>query len=133
MLVLVVVVAGAYVGVRAYVGRQWYVGVSDGKVVVFHGVPVSFVGLHLSHVDTPTDLPATQAEALPLWHGLSDGISARSRSDALAIVDQVRSDLCTASSVGCAGGTVTPTPPPTVSPSPSRSASAGPTHGGASP
>ena len=115
-LVLVVVVAGAYVGVRTYVGRQWYVGVSDGKVAVFNGVPVSFAGVHLSHVETPTDLPASQAEALPLWHGLSDGISARSKDDAIAIVEQVRTDLCSTSNVGCAGGTVTPGPTPTPGP-----------------
>jgi serine/threonine protein phosphatase PrpC len=129
LLVLVVVLVGAYVGVRAYVGRQWYVGVADGKVAVYHGVPVSFVGFHLSHVDTATDLPATQAEALPLWHGLSDGISARSRSDALAIVDQVRSDLCTTSNAACPAGTVTPTPTPTLTPTVTPS----PSQAGASP
>jgi serine/threonine protein phosphatase PrpC len=116
VVVLAVLIAGAYVGVRAYVGRQWYVGVSDGKVAVFNGVPVSVAGVHLSHVDTATDLPATQAEALPLWHGLSDGISARSQNDALAIVAQVRADLCNTSTIGCTStpGTPSPTPSPTV-------------------
>jgi len=116
LVVLALLLAGAYAGVRAYVGRQWYVGVSDGKVAVFNGVPVSFAGVHLSHVETPTDLPASQAEALPLWHGLSDGISARSKDDAIAIVEQVRTDLCSTSNVGCAGGTVTPGPTPTPGP-----------------
>jgi protein phosphatase len=131
LVVLAVLIAGSYVGVRVYVGRQWYVGVAGGKVAVFNGVPVSVAGVHLSHVDTATDLPAAQAEALPLWHGLSDGISARNRADALAIVAQVQADLCSTSTIGCTSPSGTG-PAPTPTPTASTSAAA-PTATGATP
>ncbi len=132
LVVLVVLLVGAYVGVRLYVDRQWYVGVSDGKVAVFRGVPISVAGFHLSHVDTATDLSADQAEALPLWHGLSDGVSAQSRQDALGLVAQIRTDLCGTDPSSCAStpGSPTPSPTPTATPTTSTPSTTAP---GASP
>ena len=92
-LVVVVVLVAALFGVRAYVDRQWYVGEADGKVAVFRGIPARPLGITLSDLDTQTEIATTEVEALPVYGDLPDGISAESRDDAFAIVEQMRTDL----------------------------------------
>jgi len=92
-LIVVVVLVAALFGVRAYVDRQWYVGEADGKVAVFRGIPARPLGITLSDLDTQTEIAATEVEALPVYGDLPDGISAESRDDAFAIVEQMRTDL----------------------------------------
>jgi PPM family protein phosphatase len=89
---LVVVVAAAF-AVRAYVDRQWYVGESDGRVAVFRGIPARPLGISLADVDTQTELSASEVAALEVYGGLADGISAESRDEAFAIVEQMRADI----------------------------------------
>ena len=90
---LVILIAGALIGARAYIGHQWYVGDSDGKVAIYNGIPTRILGIELSHVREPTELDARQAEGLQPWAGLKDGITAESLSDARKIVEQIRRDL----------------------------------------
>jgi serine/threonine protein phosphatase PrpC len=92
-LIAIVVLVAALFGVRAYVDRQWYVGEANGKVAVFRGIPARPLGITLSDLDTQTEIAATEVEALPVYGGLPDGISAESRDDAFAIVEQMRTDL----------------------------------------
>ena len=92
-LIAVVLVAGALVAARAYVDRQWYVGESAGRVAVFRGIPARPLGIALSDVDTQTDLPVEEVVALEVYRDLPDGISAGSRDDAYAIVEQMRVDV----------------------------------------
>jgi protein phosphatase len=92
-LVGVVVLAGAAFAARAYVDRQWYVGESEGRVAVFRGIPARPLGLTLSDVDTQTEIPADDVVELQVYGDLPDGISAESREDAFAIVDQMRADV----------------------------------------
>ena len=83
----------AWVGVRVYVNRQWYVSVQDGKVAVFQGVPSNPLGLTLSHPVDVTDIPSSVAVRLQPWRELEDGITVNSRGEAEAVVDQIRSDV----------------------------------------
>src|SRR5207245_9738737 len=48
LVVLIGVVA--LVATRIYVDRNWYVGVSDGQVAVYRGIPSKILGFGLSHV-----------------------------------------------------------------------------------
>jgi protein phosphatase len=91
--VVIVVVAGAWLGVRLYVDHQWYVGVQDGNVAVFQGIPSKPMGLTLSHAEDVTDVPASVAVRLQPWRGLDEGITANSRDDAEALVEQIRQDV----------------------------------------
>jgi protein phosphatase len=91
--VIVVLVVAAVVGTRMYLDRQWYVGVSDGNVAVFRGIPTSVAGFDLHHVVEETSIPADQAEQLALWQDLGQGITAEDRQSAEDIVEQIRRDV----------------------------------------
>jgi serine/threonine protein phosphatase PrpC len=91
--VAVAVLAGALVGGRLYIDRQWYVGDSNGFVAVYNGIPVELLGFELSYVQVTTELSTAEAEQLQPWRGISDGITAGSLEDAQRIVDQIRRDL----------------------------------------
>jgi len=106
--VVAVVVVGTWIGVRAYVDRQWYVGVQNGNVAVFNGIPARPLGLRLSHAVSVSDVPAAAAEGLEPWQGLAGGITVDNRAAADALVTQIRSDLTLIQGA--------PTPAPTSSP-----------------
>jgi serine/threonine protein phosphatase PrpC len=91
--VVVFVLAGALIGARVYIDRQWYVGDASGKVAIYNGIPIEVAGLELSHVEQTTNLDARQAQRLQPWVGLKDGITADSFGDARTIVEQIRRDL----------------------------------------
>ena len=94
--VAVVLLAGALVALRAYVDRQWYVGVADGNVAIYQGIPATPLGYELHSVAEVTEIEAVDAEALLIYANLRDGISANSRDDADAIVQQIRTDIAAA-------------------------------------
>ncbi len=81
------------VGLRVYLDAQWYVGVSNGQVAVFRGIPAEVAGFELHHVVAETTIVADVAESLALYRDLEDGITADDRADADAIVDQIRDDV----------------------------------------
>jgi PPM family protein phosphatase len=103
VLALVVLVAVGAVA-RAYVDRQWYVGVSDGHVAIYQGVPAQPLGIHLSHAVVVTELSADAVQRLELYRTLPDGISANDRADADQIVTQIRKDLKAANATKGVGG-----------------------------
>lgn len=84
------------VGLRFYLDRQWYVGVDDGHVALFRGVPETVAGFDLHDVVTETEIRASEAEALALYRNLPDGITADDRESAEAIVAQIRADVAKA-------------------------------------
>lgn len=90
---VIVLLAAGFTVFRSYVDDQWYVGVSNGHVAVFQGIPASPFGFDLSHVDQDTGLDAAAVEQLATFPGLSDGINVDSREAALATVEQMRQDL----------------------------------------
>ncbi|MGH2557367.1 MAG: SpoIIE family protein phosphatase, partial [Actinomycetota bacterium] len=91
--VVVFVLAGALIGARVYIDRQWYVGDASGRVAIYNGIPIEVAGFELSHVEQTTNLDARQAQRLQTWVGLKNGITADSFDDARTIVEQIRRDL----------------------------------------
>ena len=90
---IVVLLALALAGTRAYLNRQWYVGQAAGRVAIYNGIPTSILGIDLSHVVQTTEISATAAEQLRVWQNLPDGINAGSREEAQSIVTQIRQDV----------------------------------------
>jgi protein phosphatase len=109
--VVVLVLAALLVAVRVYADQQWYVGVDDaGHVAVFQGIPATVGPFSFSHVAVSSDLGAARAEALPLYADLGSGITADSRDEALAILQQIQQDLAASQSSGHQGGGASPSP-----------------------
>lgn len=89
----VAVIVLGLVGLRAYLDTQWYVGVSEGNVAVYRGIPAEVAGFRLHHVVVETTIPAEVADSLALYPDLDQGITANDREEANAIVEQIRSDV----------------------------------------
>ncbi|MGH2597237.1 MAG: Stp1/IreP family PP2C-type Ser/Thr phosphatase [Actinomycetota bacterium] len=90
---VVVAVLAIVSAARIYIDRQWYVGESGGYVAVYQGIPAQVAGLRLSHVELETDIPSADVAQLPQYPELSSGITAGDRTEAFAIVEQIRSDV----------------------------------------
>jgi len=90
---LVLALVVGLTGLRAWLDTRWYVGVANGHVAVFQGIPADVFGFELSRVTEETDVPAADAMALPLYTELQQGINVNSREDAAARVEQIRKDL----------------------------------------
>jgi protein phosphatase len=88
------------VGLRLFLDSQWFVGVSNGRVAIFRGVPTEVVGLKLHAVVVETTIPAAEAEELALYRDLSEGITAENREAADAIVEAIREDLAAVQPAG---------------------------------
>ena len=69
-------------------------------MAVFRGVPAEVGGFSLNHVVSETEISASDAEALALYRGLSEGITAEGRDGADAIVAQIREDVAGRLSTG---------------------------------
>jgi protein phosphatase len=93
VIAIVVVLFAAYTAFRSYVDDQWYVGVSNGHVAIYQGVPAAPFGIELSHVDEETDLDAAAVERLQTFPNLPQGINYDSRDEAVAAIAQMRDDL----------------------------------------
>jgi protein phosphatase len=91
--VALAIVTLGVVGLRLYLDTQWYVGVSNGRVAIFRGVPAEVAGLELSSVVVETSIPAERAESIGFYRGLPDGITADDRAGAEAIVESIREDV----------------------------------------
>jgi serine/threonine protein phosphatase PrpC len=94
--VVVLAALAVLFAIRIYLDRQWYVGEADGNVAVYQGIPAEFGGLHFSHVALETDIPVSEVAQLPQYPALSEGITANDRTEALAVVEQIRTDLSAA-------------------------------------
>jgi PPM family protein phosphatase len=129
-LVLVLVAVAAVVGYR-WTQQQYYVGVHQGEVSVYRGVPQRLVGHRLSRVVEPTGV---QASTLPSFaqSQLAGTIAAASLPEARRIVDRLRAQsvACTTypEQPGCPPGlAVAPSAAPSASPHPSASTTPPPT------
>ena len=93
---LAVAVLGV-VALRLYLDTQWFVGVSDGRVAIFRGVPAEAAGFDLNSVVVETTIPAEEAQSLALYRDrLSEGITTDDRAGAEEIVEQIRADVARA-------------------------------------
>jgi protein phosphatase len=85
------------VGLRWYLDSQWFVGVANGHVAIYQGIPADVAGYDLHHVVLETTIPAADAERLAIYRTrLPDGITAEDRTDAEQIVAQIREDVAPA-------------------------------------
>ena len=91
-IVIAVAVLGL-VGARLYLDSQWFVGVSNGRVAIFRGVPAEVGGLEMNSVVVETSIPARDAQELAVHRDLSDGITVDDRESAEDVVEQIRSDI----------------------------------------
>jgi protein phosphatase len=98
--VTVTIAVLALVGLNMYLDSQWFVGVSNGRVAVYRGIPAEVAGVALHSVVVETSIPAEDAVALPLYRELGDGITAADREAAEAIVRQIRVDVASAQPTG---------------------------------
>jgi protein phosphatase len=101
-----VVVLGGWIGLRSWVNGSYYVGVSNGSVAIYRGLPTDLGPISLSHVEERTP---TQVAAVPeYWkRRLDEGIRADSLKEARAIAARV------AAAQGSPGPTPTGSPSPT--------------------
>jgi PPM family protein phosphatase len=93
---LVVLIVVAFVGLRIYVGSQWYVGDADGRVAIYNGIPTRVLGLDLSTVEQVSEVPTIQATQFVTWRQLGSGITAGSLEEARGILEQIREDVAAA-------------------------------------
>jgi len=120
---VVALLAVAFVGFRLYLDSRWFVGIEDGQVGVFRGVPTDIAGIKLFGLVNPTGISSKDAVALPQWKDrLREGATAESEDEANGIVDTIRRDIQAAK-------TPTPAPSPTGGPTPKPTGS-GSTTGG---
>jgi protein phosphatase len=90
---LVVLIVAGIVALKLYADSQWYVGVQNGHVAVYRGIPTTILGIHLSDPVHETAISASRAERLVPYRDLPKGITAGSREQADSIVATIRHDL----------------------------------------
>ena len=118
------VLAGGLFGVRTYLDRQYYVGVSSNEVAIFRGVPESVARLS----SCPRSWQRTGIAVsglLPFWRDKVQGnITAGSLGGAQQIVSELRANQLPACA---AAGTPTgaPTSTPVTAPTPATTTAAG--------
>ena len=94
IVIVLAIAALALVGVRLYLDSQWFVGVSNGRVAIFRGVPAEVAGLEMNSVVVETSIRAGDAEELAVWGDrLPDGITVDDRDLAEDVVEQIRTDI----------------------------------------
>jgi PPM family protein phosphatase len=94
IVIVLAIAAVGFVGVRLYLDSQWFVGVSNGRVAIFRGVPAEVAGLKMNSVVVETSIRAGDAEELAVWGDrLPDGITVDDRDIAEDVVEQIRTDI----------------------------------------
>ncbi len=89
VIVVGLLVGAVFAGGRWVLSRSYYVGVDDGRVVIYQGVPATVGPFDLSWTLEPTtlttdDLPARVVDSL------EEGVTATSPADAQTLVDNYR-------------------------------------------
>jgi serine/threonine protein phosphatase PrpC len=113
LVVAVAAVAGLVLAGRAYVHRQYYVGVHNQQVVIYRGVPDSFAGITLSSVTVTTGIPVSSLK--PFWRDkVQDNITATGLHGAQDVVTELRANQLPP----CAAGVAPGTPPTCVAAAP---------------
>jgi hypothetical protein len=107
----VVVLVAVGVGAWAWTQTQYYVGVADGQVAIYRGLPQSLGPIELSQVVETTDVAVDDLRSAYLRERVTETIHADSLAAAQAQVALLGLD------------TTTPLPAPTVDPFPSSSSS----------
>ncbi|HLW17699.1 MAG TPA: Stp1/IreP family PP2C-type Ser/Thr phosphatase [Actinomycetota bacterium] len=88
VLILGALVGGGYGGVKAWADRSYYVGFNGNDVAIYQGLPVSFAGVHLSHVQEPT--PIKKTDVVEYFRPrLTDGVRQPTLAKARAFVSTI--------------------------------------------
>ncbi len=90
---LVVVLVAAYTGLRVFVDRQWYVGVANGHVAIYQGIPAEILGFSLSRAEEETSISAQDALATHKHDGLTEGVSVDNLDEARVVVATIEKDV----------------------------------------
>lgn len=116
VIALVLVAIAAFASL-AWVRAQWYVGVSDGRVTIYNGVPGSPLGIPLQTATEVTDL---QVSTLPVFDAdqVTRGFVADGEAGAQRIVATLREKAAACAVIKPPSGCPTPAPAPSPSPSP---------------
>jgi serine/threonine protein phosphatase PrpC len=94
IVIVLAIAALGFVGVLLYLDSQWFVGVSNGRVAIFRGVPAEVAGLEMNSVVVETSIRASDTEELAVWGDrLPDGITVDDRDLAEDVVEQIRTDI----------------------------------------
>ena len=89
----VLLVAALLIGARIYLDRQWFVGIHDGNVSLFRGIPTEVLGVNFSTLVEESQIPAQSAERLQTWRDIGDGITAGNEAEAREILAQIERDV----------------------------------------
>jgi protein phosphatase len=94
IVIVLAIAALGFVGVRLYLDSQWFVGVSNGRVAIFRGVPAEVAGIEMNSVVVETSIRAGETEELAVWSDrLPEGITVDDRDAAEDVVEQIRTDI----------------------------------------
>jgi protein phosphatase len=94
IVIVLAIAALGFVGVRLYLDSQWFVGVSNGRVAIFRGVPAEVAGLEMNSVVVETSIRVSDTQELAVWGDrLPDGITVDDRDLAQDVVEQIRTDI----------------------------------------
>jgi protein phosphatase len=88
--IALVVIAAGLTAFRIYLDRQWYVGVENGHVAVFRGLPSEILGFGLSGLVSETGIPAKDAERFAPYRQLGQGLTRDSKQAAYGLVAEIR-------------------------------------------
>jgi protein phosphatase len=119
LVVVLIVLGGGSYAAYTWSQRQYFVGAHDGNVAIFQGVSQDIGPIHLSHVESESDIPVAD---LPDFYRtkVQDRVSTDTRKDAEALVSQLRTEAlrCAASPSTCndAGSSTTPSTTPSTAP-----------------
>lgn len=104
VVVSAIVLAAAAFGGRWLLARSFYIGVEEGQVVIYRGVPTSVGPLELSWVEERTDLRLDDVAAF-YRDDLQRGVAATSLADARLIVENVPPTATSTGSTSTTGST----------------------------
>ncbi|MEN0129279.1 MAG: Stp1/IreP family PP2C-type Ser/Thr phosphatase [Brevundimonas sp.] len=113
--VVVVLLVAVAVGAWAWTQTQYYVGVSEGHVAIYRGLPQSLGPIELSEVVETTDIAVDDLQSAYLRERVNETIHAESLAAARAQVALLGADTTPAPTPA---PTPTPTPAPTLTQQP---------------
>lgn len=76
---VILAIAGAFVGAQQYISNSAYIGVQDDKVTIYRGIPDEFLGMQLSGVEEVSQVSFSDLEKVQ--PGVASRISGNMRVD----------------------------------------------------
>lgn len=76
---VILAIAGAFVGAQQYISNSAYIGVQDDKVTIYRGIPDEFLGMQLSSVEEVSQVSFSDLEKVQ--PGVASRISGNMRVD----------------------------------------------------